>query len=144
MPWYSLFDIKWCCQIPKPPHLARGMRTQQLKAKARKAMTCVYHGVTNKFPIPSILLMFDQSSVRFKNPMPPRPLPMKFATLLFGATQQRKASDESIGKTYSGRNCHKVIPRSTLKNTIVCFLETGDGNSRCLVWVSNSAVWQSL
>ena len=137
-------DINSSFQLPRLPHFAAGSSIQQLTTKARKMMTWVHHGVTNKLLELLKLAILDQSSVRFKKPIPPKPEPMKFATLFFGATQQRNAKEPSIGNTNSGRNCHKVIPARTPKNTLICFFETRDGCCLCFFWVSNRAVWQSL
>ena len=140
----SRLDINPCSQIPRPPHLASGNKIQQLTTNAENTMTCVYQGVKNKLPIALRLPTQDQLSDRFKNPMPPNPPPTKFAAGLFGATQHRKARDESIGKTYSGRNCQMATARRVKKNTFICRRDTGEGNSRWRVWVSNSAVWHRL
>lgn len=88
--------------------------------------------------------MFDQSRDRLRKPIPPKPEPTKLATWLCGATQQRKASEPSIGKTYSGRNCHRVTPSKTNQNTFVCFWDSGVGFCLCFFWVSKRAVWHKL
>lgn len=75
--------------------------------------------------------MFDQSRERFKKPMPPKPAPTKFATWLRGATQHKKESDPNMGKTYSGRNCHRVIPSRTSQNTLVSLRDAGVGFCLC-------------
>lgn len=104
-------------------------------------MTCVHHGVRNRLAPEAML---DQSSDRLRKPMPPKPAPIKLATGLRGATQHRNASDPSMGKTNSGRNCHRMTATSTPKKTRICLLERGDGFSRCFFCVSKSAVWQRL
>lgn len=107
-------------------------------------MTWVYQGVRNKLPILLRLAMVDQSRDRLRNPIPPSPELMKLADAFRGATQHKNASDESIVKTYSGRNCQKNTAIRVRKNTRICLLDTGDGYSLCRVWVSKSAVWQRL
>lgn len=91
-------------------------------------MTWVHQGVRNKFVMAET---DDQSSDKFSMPIPPNPAPTKFAVGLRGATQQRNASDPSIGQTYSGRNCHSVTPSSTRKKTFSCLCESLVGFSRC-------------
>ena len=94
-------------------------------------MTWVQYGVKNKLPALLRLLILDQSRLRFKNPIPPKPAPMKFAVAFLGATQHNKAKDPNIGKTYSGRNCQSVTVASTEKKTTICFLDAADGCSLC-------------
>lgn len=106
-----------CLYEPRFPHLAAGRSTQQLKANAKNNTTCVHQGVS-RIDEP-FQLMFDQSKERFKKPIPPIPDPIKLATGFRGATQQRKASDEVNGKTYSGRNCQSVIPRREKKKIFI-------------------------
>jgi hypothetical protein len=137
-------DINCKFQLPRLPHFAAGSKIQQFATYARKMMTCVHHGVINRLLLLLKLLRLDQSRDKLRTLMPPNPAPTKFATGLRGATQQRKANDPSIGKMYSWRNCQRVIPSRTLKNTFICFLETRVGFSLCFFCVSNSAVWHSL
>lgn len=118
-----------------------GNKTQQLKAKATNMMTWVHHGVKKRLVTWEI---DDQSKERFRNPMPPNPAPMKFAVGLLGATQHKKAMDPSMGKAYSGRNCHRITPSRTRKKTLICFRDSLVGFSRSFFWVSKSAVWQIL
>jgi hypothetical protein len=66
------------------------------------------------------------------------------AVAFSGATQHRKLNKPTIGKAYSGKNCHKIINNRTSQNTFICFRESGPGFSRCFFWVLNNAVWQSL
>lgn len=141
IPWKTRFDMTLWFHLAMFPNLAAGMITQQLTAYARKRITCVQNGVKKRLPPEEIL---DQSRERFRNPIPPKPLPMKFAVALCGATQQRKARDPSMGKTNSGRNCHTMTPPRTAKKIFICFLERRVGCSLCFFWVSNSAAWQSL
>ena len=117
--------------------MAAGIKTHALKAKPMNITTWVHQGVRNRL---YLAVMFDQSRDRLRKPMPPKPAPMKLATWLCGATQQRKASEPSIGKTYSGRNCHKVTPSKTSQNTFVCFRDSGVGFCLCFFWVSKRAV----
>ncbi len=144
-PVNTLLDIRNCAvDPPSPPHLAAGKSTQQLNANARKIISCVQKGVKNMLPLLLRLDTLDQSSDRFKNPIPPKPEPMKFAVRLCGATQHKNASDPTNGKTYSGRNCHRATPKKAPQKTIIWRLDNGEGYSLCFFCVSNSAVWQSL
>lgn len=104
-------------------------------------ITCVHHGVRNRLVLTEIL---DQSSDKFRNPMPPKPPPMKLATLLRGATQQRNASEPSMGKTNSGRNCHRMTAVRTAKKILICLRERRVGFWRCFFCVSKRAAWQRL
>ena len=140
LPMKRRLDMSPCSQIPKPPHLANGSKTQQLKTNAENTTTCVYHGVKNRLPIALRFPTFAQLRDKFRNPIPPSPPPTKFAAALFGATQQMNAREDSIGKTYSGKNCQVATASSEKKKTFICRRETGDGNSRCRVCVSNRAV----
>ena len=117
--------------------MAAGIKTHALKAKPMNITTWVHQGVRNRL---YLAVMFDQSRDRLRKPMPPKPAPMKLATWLCGATQQRKASEPSIGKTYSGKNCHSVTPSKTSQNTFVCFRDSGVGFCLCFFWVSKRAV----
>jgi hypothetical protein len=137
-------DIKCNFQLSKFPHFAAGNKAQQLNTKARKMMTWVHHGVTNRLLLSLKLLRLDQSSDRFKTLVPPKPEPRKVATELWGATQHRKAKEPSIGKTFSGRNCQGVMPSRTPKKTFIFSRETREGVSLCFFCVSNRAVWHSL
>ena len=118
------------------------MRTQQFTAKAKKMITWVQNGVKKRLPLFPKLDTLDQSRLRFKNPIPPKPAPMKFAVAFLGATQQRKAKDPSMGKANSGRNCQNVTAPRTAQKVCICFLEVVDGKSLCFFCVSNNAVWQ--
>ena len=86
----------------------------------------------------------EQASIRFKNPMPPKPELTKLAVGLCGATQQRKASDPRNGNTNSGSNCHRIMPTSTPKNTLISLRDNRLGFSRCFFCVSKRADWQRL
>ena len=136
----TALDIKPYLKEPKFPHFAAGRRTQQLKANARKMRTCVQNGVRKRLPALLRLPILDQSKLRFKNPIPPNPEPMKLATAFSGATQQRNAKEPNIGKTYSGRNCQSVTAARTEKKTIICFLDVLVGCSLCFFCVSKRAV----
>jgi len=70
------------------PHFAAGISIQQLTANARKIRTWVQNGVKKRLPALLRLLILDQSRLRFINPMPPKPDPMKFAVAFLGATKQ--------------------------------------------------------
>jgi hypothetical protein len=70
-------------------------------------------------------LMLDQSREKFRKPIPPKPEPMKFATGFLGATQHKNASEEVMGKTYSGKNCQRVIPPKHEKKMIICRFASG-------------------
>ena len=65
-------------------------------------------------------LILDQSNERLRKPILPRPEPMKLAILFRGATQPRKASEEVSGKTYSRRNCQRIMPNNDRKKTFIC------------------------
>jgi len=125
---------------PRLPHFAQGNKIQQLATNAKKITTCVQYGVRKRLPLLPRLETFAQSRLKFKNPMPPNPAPMKLALGFRGATQQRKARDPSIGKAYSGRNCQRVTAVSTAKKTYICFLEVDDGCSLWFFCVSKRAV----
>lgn len=99
VPRKSLFEFKWRFHSPKCPNLAAGIKTHALQAKPKNMTTWVHHGVRKRL---YLAVMFDQSRDKLRKPIPPKPAPMKFATWLCGATQQRKASEPSIGNTYSG------------------------------------------
>ena len=66
-------------QVAMLPNFAAGMITQQLTAYARNIITWVQKGVRNRLPPEDML---DQSKERFRNPMPPKPLPIKLAVAL--------------------------------------------------------------
>jgi hypothetical protein len=131
-------DISPCFQDPRFPHLAAGSSTQQLKMKATVRTTVVQNGTTMGL-MATVLEMFAQSRLRFMKPMPPMPPPMKLATGLRGATQQRKERDESIGNTYSGRNCQRMMKMKVPKKTSFCFFATRESLTD-LLRVSKTAV----
>jgi hypothetical protein len=112
-----------------------------LKTKAAVSTTVVQNGTIIGL-VRDWLLMFAQSNVRLRKPMPPIPEPIKFATGFRGATQQRKDSDESIGKTYSGRNCHTIMKMNAPKKMYFCFCATQESRAD-LCKVSKTAVCMS-
>lgn len=62
-------------------------------------------------------VMFDQSSVMFRRPIPPLPAPRKLTVWFLLANQHSGASDASSGNIYSGRNCQANVPNRTNQNT---------------------------
>lgn len=61
-------------------------------------------------------VMFDQLSVMFKKPAPPRPAPRKLTVWFRLANQQSGARAAVNGKMYSGKNCQIKIPKKIHQN----------------------------
>lgn len=65
----------------------------------------------------TVEVMFDQSSVMFKSPMPPRPAPRKLTVWFLLANQHNGAKEATNGKMNSGRNCQANVARSNNQKT---------------------------
>jgi len=126
-PRKTRFDMSWVSvsfdHMLRLPHFEAGMRTQQLNTKATVRTAVVQNGTIMGL-FRDMLLILAQSNERFRKPIPPIPAPMKFAVALRGATQHRKDSELSIGKTYSGKNCQKIMKTKDPKNTYFCLRAT--------------------